>query len=112
MYQPRLLDGARRSSRSSLRPADGADLYPLDQTFHPVSRQAPPGVDGRAGDHAFLTYLAEQRNVAASTQNQALSAILFLYKQVLKRDLDWLDVIVGAERPPRLSRLGSAMRHS
>ena len=51
---------------------------------------------------AFLTYLAVQRNVAASTQNQALSAILFLYKQVLKQDLDWLDSIVRAKRPSRL----------
>jgi integron integrase len=37
---------------------------------------------------AFLTYLAVQENVAASTQNQALHAILFLYKEVLKQELD------------------------
>lgn len=37
---------------------------------------------------AFLTYLAVDRNVAASTQNQALSALLFLYRDVLRLDLD------------------------
>jgi len=50
----------------------------------------------------FLSYLATNRRVSASTQNQALSAILFLYREVLKRDLDWLDGIVRAKRPQRL----------
>jgi len=50
----------------------------------------------------FLSYLAEERHVSASTQNQALSAILFLYREVLKRDLGWLDGIVRAKRPQRL----------
>jgi integron integrase len=43
---------------------------------------------GSAEIEAFLTYLAVQENVAASTQNQALHAILFLYKEVLKQELD------------------------
>ena len=51
---------------------------------------------------AFLSYLAVKRNVSASTQNQALSAILFLYRAVLNRDLDWLDGIVRARKPQRL----------
>ena len=38
----------------------------------------------------FLTHLATQRHVAASTQNQALSALVFLYAQVLDKPLDWL----------------------
>ena len=50
----------------------------------------------------FLSYLATERHVSASTQNQALSAILFLYREVLKRDLDWLDGIVRAKKPRRL----------
>ena len=50
---------------------------------------------------AFLSHLAIDRNVAASTQNQALSAILFLYTHVLGRDLDWLEVI-RAKGPRRL----------
>ena len=41
---------------------------------------------------AFLSHLAVKRNVAASTQNQALNAILFLYRDVLKCTLPWLEV--------------------
>lgn len=51
---------------------------------------------------AFLTALAVERNVAAATQNQALAALLFLYKQVLGHDLPWLDEMVRAKRPVRL----------
>jgi len=50
----------------------------------------------------FLSYLATERNVAASTQNQALSAILFLYREALEIDLPWLDGIVRAKRPTRI----------
>jgi len=48
---------------------------------------------------AFLNYLATDRNVAASTQNQALSALLFLYKEALGSELDWLDGLVRANVP-------------
>lgn len=51
---------------------------------------------------AFLTHLAVDRQVSASTQNQALSAILFLYRQVLGIELPWLENIVRAKRPVRL----------
>src|SRR5690606_4238853 len=51
---------------------------------------------------AFLTALAVERNVAAATQNQALAALLFLYKQVLGCELPWLDAMVRAKRPVRL----------
>lgn len=51
---------------------------------------------------AFLTPLAFHRNVAASTQNQALSALLFLYKNVLNQDLPFLSDIVRAKRPIRV----------
>lgn len=50
----------------------------------------------------FLTYLAVERNVSASTQNQAKSALLFLYKQVLGIELPWLDEIVQARVARRL----------
>ena len=40
---------------------------------------------------AFLSYLASQRNVASSTQHQVLSVILYLYREVLKIELDWLE---------------------
>ena len=45
---------------------------------------------------------ADQGRVAASTQNQALSALLFLYRQVLAVDLPWLDNVVHAKRPQRV----------
>ena len=50
----------------------------------------------------FLTYLAVKGQVAVSTQRQALSAILFLYRHVLKTDLAWLDDVVRARQPRRL----------
>ncbi len=51
---------------------------------------------------AFLSHLAVERKVAASTQNQALSAILFLYREVLNLELGWVTDVVRAERPKRL----------
>jgi integron integrase len=51
---------------------------------------------------AFLTGLAVHGNVSASTQNQALSAILFLYREVLGTELPWMDDIRRAKRPQRL----------
>jgi len=50
----------------------------------------------------FLSYIATKKHVSASTQNQALNAILFLYREVLKKDLGWLDGIVRAKKPRRL----------
>ena len=50
----------------------------------------------------FLSDLAVHRDVAASTQNQAFSALLFLYKEVLKQELPWIDDIQRAKRPAKL----------
>ena len=57
---------------------------------------------GKPEIEEFLTGLAVKRNVAASTQNQALAALLFLYKEVLECDPGWLDDVVRAKRPQRL----------
>lgn len=57
---------------------------------------------GAAEVEQFLTYLAVNRRVAASTQNQAKSALLFLYKQVLEIDLPWLDNIEQARTSTHL----------
>lgn len=51
---------------------------------------------------AFLTHLAVEGHVAAATQNQALSALLFLYKEVLAIDLPWLKDVTRAKRPQRM----------
>ena len=50
----------------------------------------------------FLTFLAREGKVAASTQNQALSALLFLYKEVLRQEIGWLDQLERVKRPARL----------
>ena len=57
---------------------------------------------GSAELEAFLTHLAVDRHVSASTQNQALAALLFLYQKVLGMELPWLQDIVRARRPERL----------
>ena len=61
-----------------------------------------PAEMGAAEMMQFLTSLAVRRKVAASTQNQALSALLFLYREVLGQEVPWLDGIVHAKRPRRL----------
>ena len=57
---------------------------------------------GAAELEAFLTHLAVDGNVASSTQNQALAALLFLYKEVMGIQLPWLDNLTRAKRPSRL----------
>ncbi len=57
---------------------------------------------GAAGIEAFLGHLANERNAAASTHNQALSALLFLYGEVLGVELPWLGEIDRPKRPQRL----------
>ncbi len=57
---------------------------------------------GAAEMEAFLTHLAVVGNVAASTQNQALSALLFLYREVLDRELPWLEQVARSKKPKRL----------
>lgn len=61
-----------------------------------------PRVLGAVQVEAFLTGLAVEGRVAASTQNQALAAILFLYRDVLGVKLAWMDDVVRAKRPQRL----------
>lgn len=62
---------------------------------HPLEL-GPPHIE------AFLTNLAIDRKVAAATQNQALNALLFLYRRVLEVDLPWLEGVVRAKKPARL----------
>jgi integron integrase len=61
-----------------------------------------PSEMGESEVTSFLTSLAREGNVAASTQNQALSALLFLYKEVLKQQIGWLDKVERAKKPARL----------
>ena len=100
---PRLLDRVRAALRTrhcSLRTEKAyvgwIRRYIL---FHD---QRHPAEMGAAEITRFLSALAIERNVAASTQNQALSALLFLYREVLGRPLPWLDEIVRARNPERI----------
>lgn len=61
---------------------------------------------GSAGVEAFLSMLATERRVSASTYNQALSALLFLYREVLGIDLPWLNDI---NRPTQKRRIPSVL---
>jgi integron integrase len=61
---------------------------------------------GAAEAKAFLTMLATERKVASSTHNQALSALLFLYREVLDLELSWLD---GLQRPTRPKRIPTVL---
>lgn len=61
-----------------------------------------PGAMGGDEVNAFLTHLATEEKVSASTQNQALGALLFLYRYVLESPLPWLPDVVRAQRPMRL----------
>jgi integron integrase len=70
--------------------------------FLAANRWRHPAELGRTEVVAFLSDLATRGQVSASTQNQALAAILFLYHSVLERDLPWLDEIVRAKRPHRV----------
>jgi len=100
---PRLLDqvrGAARVRHLSYRTEQAYVAWVRRFIlFH--GKQHPAGM-GRPEVEAFLTYLARDRDVAAATQNQALSALLFLYQQVLGQELPWLDGVVRARRPKRL----------
>ena len=66
--------------------------------FH---RRHPRDLDGDDLNR-FLTHLAVEGRVAVSTQRQALSAILFLYRQVLKIEINWLDNVIRTRQPRRL----------
>jgi len=61
-----------------------------------------PAQMGKTEVEDFLSHLAVHGRVSASTQNQALAAILFLYRRVLNQELPWLDDVIRAKRPKRI----------
>ena len=100
---PRLLDrlrGAIRLKHYSIRTEHAyVDWVRRFILFHDKRHPQELGV---AAVTEFLTYLAADRHVAPSTQNQAKSALLFLYRSVLDIDLPWLGEIVAAKETRRL----------
>lgn len=100
---PKLLDQVRgkiRLKHYSIR-TEQAYVDWIKRFILHFDKQHPKDL-GAAEVEQFLTYLAVQGNVAASTQNQAKSALLFLYKEVLGSELPWLDKVENAKRPQRL----------
>lgn len=101
--RPRLLDQVRqviRMKRYSIRTEEAYVQW--IKRFVLFHDKRHPCDMGSEEVRQFLTHLAVARQVAASTQNQALSAILFLYKAVLQQDVGWIDEIVWAKKPKRL----------
>jgi len=100
---PRLLDLVRdaiRRKHYSYRTEQAYVQWIRRFILHSGRRH--PREMGGAEVTAFLSHLASEREVAAATQNQALSALLFLYGEVLGIDLPWMDGIVRAKRPVRV----------
>jgi len=101
--QPKLLDRVREANRLRHGSRSTEKSYVgwirrfilFHGKRHPAEMGAPEVTQ-------FLSALAVEGQVAASTQNQALSALLFLYRHVLHQDLPWLDDIVRARRPKHL----------
>jgi integron integrase len=101
--QPRLLDQVRqRVRRLGLARRTEEAYIGWIRRFILANDKRHPAEMGAAEIERFLTSLAVEGGVSASTQNQALSALLFLYKQVLGVDLPWLDRIERAKKPQRL----------
>jgi integron integrase len=100
---PRLLDAVRdavRRKHYSLR-TEERYLHWIRRFIYFSGKRHPREL-GALEVTAFLNHLARERNVAASTQNQALSALLFLYREVLVTPLPWLDELDRVQRPARL----------
>ena len=101
--KPRLLESVRAALRLRHYSRRTEEAY-VDwiRRFVLACGKRHPGEMGAAEVTGFLSALATSGRVSASTQNQALAAILFLYREVLGRQLPWLDDIVRAKKPRRL----------
>jgi len=101
--KPRLLDRVRQAIRTRhySRRTEEAYVFWIRRflAFHGMRH---PDQMGSAEVASFLSDLATRRQVSASTQNQAFSAILFLYRCVLERALAGLETVPRAKRPERL----------
>jgi len=101
--EPRLLDMVRHAIRlrhySYLTERSYVDWI---RRFILFNDKRHPREMGAREIEAFLTDLAVKHNVASSTQNQALSALLFLYRHVLNLELEWLNNVVRATRERKI----------
>jgi len=103
MDKPKLLDQVRevcRRKHYSLRTEEAYVRW--IRQFIIFHGKRHPNELGQQHVTQFLSHLAVKRDVAGSTQNQALAALLFLYREVLQRPLPWLDDLTRAKKPERL----------
>lgn len=100
---PNLLDQVKHRTRAlhySIRTEQAYSFWIADFIRH--HSMTHPSEMGVKQVESFLTHLAVERKVAAATQNQALSAILFLYKEVLGEEIPWVQDVTRARQPKRL----------
>src|SRR5262245_9256035 len=103
MTQPKLIDQVRTAIRvKHFSPRTEEAYWNCIKRFILFHNKRHPNDLSEVEISAFLSDLAVNKKVSASTQNQALSAILFLYNEVLHKPLDWIDNISRAKRPIRL----------
>ena len=96
---PRLLDQVRAAIRRRhySRRTEEAYVHWIKRFIYYTGKRHP-GELGAAEVTAFLNHLSGERHVASATQNQALSALLFLYREALSRALPWLNGLDRAKR--------------
>ncbi len=100
---PKLLDQVREKIRVkhySIR--TGTQYVHWIKRFILHNGKRHPRDMGEKEVEAFLTHLATHGNVSAATQNQALAAILFLYREIFGQQLEWMDNVIRAKKPQRL----------
>ena len=100
---PRLLDQLRTAIhyKHYSRATEKAYVYWVRFyiRFHNLQQPAKMGAEEV---ESFLKFLRDDRDISSSTHNQALSAILFLYREVIKKDLPWLEKVTRPTKPKRL----------
>ena len=102
-HRPKLLDAVCRAVRTRHYSMRTEQAYvQWIRRFIIFSGMRHPRQMGEEEVARFLTHLAVERHVSASTQNQALAALLFLYREVLDQPVGWVDRVVRAKRPKRL----------
>jgi integron integrase len=101
--RPKLLTHVHETIRRKYysRRTEEAYVHWIKRYIYFSGKRHPAGM-GEAEVTAFLNHFAVERRVFAGTQNQALSALLFLYKEVLGSELPWLDAVQRVTRPPRM----------
>ena len=103
MRQPKLLDRVRSVARlRHLSPSTERTYSDWIRRLILFHRKRHPSEMGSKEIRQFLSHLAVAGQVSASTQNQALCALLFLYRDVLQVDLPYVEGIERAKRPARV----------